>query len=160
MPSLLGKFCSVIKSLYWSNCRNFLGSFNVDIIQPSDEKRISARYKTDFSAQVTTKTGEDFPVNVSNISLSGLQLRCDHYLVKALMSKLEPHTVSNPIRFFLHFTVSTTQRTHVPVDITCQQVYLRRLGNDSFLLGCMFESFEHDCELDLQDHLQNFGEEE
>jgi len=134
-----------------------LDSVNVDLIQPSDEKRISARFKTDFSAHVTTNIGETFPANVSNISLSGLQLCCDHYLVKALMSKLEPHTMKNPIRFLLNFTVTTRQRTHVPVDIICQQVYLRRLGDDSFLLGCMFESFDHGSENDLKDHLQNFG---
>ncbi len=129
----------------------------MDITIPSDEKRTSARYKTDFSAQVTTKSGQVFPATVSNISLSGLQLCGDHLLVKALMSKLEPHTIKNPIRFSLHFTISTRQRTHVPVDITCQQVYMRRLGDDSFLLGCMFESFEHNCDKDLQDHLQHFG---
>ncbi len=129
----------------------------MDIIQRSDEKRIAARFKTDFAAQVFVQAGEQFSASVRNISSSGLQLSCDHCLVKALMSKLEVHTSSNPIRFTLLFNVTTTTRTHVPVEIICQQVYLRRLGDDSFLLGCQFESFNHNSEVALHNHLHNFG---
>ncbi|MEY8205208.1 MAG: hypothetical protein RPR40_09050 [Bermanella sp.] len=125
--------------------------------QPAHEQRIATRFKTDFSARVTTENGHSLPASVTNISLSGLQLCCDHCLVKALMSKLAPHTTRNPLRFSLSFTVATPQHRHVPVDIICQQVYLRRLGDDSFLLGAMFETFEHGCEQDLRDHLQHFG---
>ncbi len=129
----------------------------MDIIQRSDEHRISVRFKTDFAAQVTVQAGDQFNALVSNISLSGLQLCCDHLLVKALMSKLETHNTTNPIRFSLFFNVATTLRTHVPVEIICQQIYMRRLGDNSFLLGCQFESFKHGSEAALHEHLHNFG---
>ncbi len=132
----------------------------MELTPSSQEQRQKARFKTDISAQAVVSDGRKFAVSVSNISLSGLQLCCDHKLVKALMSELLPHTSSNPIRFHLHFCVNTTQRTHVPIHIVCLQVYLRRLGDDSFLLGCQFESFKNDCEMALQDHLQHFAKPE
>lgn len=129
----------------------------MDIIQRSDDNRVSVRFKTDFPAQVTVQSGDQFCAFVSNISLSGLQLNCDHPLVTALMSKRVIHNTTNPIRFTLSFNVTTPTSSHAPIEIICQQVYVRRIVNGRFLLGCQFQSFSHNSETALYDHLHHFG---
>lgn len=122
------------------------------------EKRAQTRYRTRFNAILRSDDGQEGPALVTNLSLSGLQLECDHQLITTLIPNINRPDPRSPIRIHVHFEVPTSRHNRVDIDLMCLIIYTRRKAQDRYLLGAQFNLFEHHCEDDLEDYLQTFGE--
>ncbi len=121
------------------------------------DKRNKPRYKTHFPATVKTSTGEVLEAIVTNISLSGLQLTgCEDMPYKLFADR---HQQKGGIAIFnIYFSVPTSTRESVTIDIDCQSVYVRRLAKDQSIAGCQFIHFNNETEKELEDYITHFGE--
>ncbi|WP_390616975.1 PilZ domain-containing protein [Maricurvus nonylphenolicus] len=119
--------------------------------------RREPRFKTNFSCSVDTPDQHSEAV-ITNLSMSGLQLECDHGLMQALMPNIKRPSPHQPISLAVHFEVPTSYKDKDAIDLHCKIIYSRRLAQDKFVIGCMFSEFEHQCETVLEDYLQHFGE--
>ncbi len=130
-----------------------------DNVDPQDflDQRREPRFRTSFPCTVDAATSVANGV-ITNLSMSGLQLECDHSLMKALMPNIKRPTPHEPIELTIHFDVPTSHKDKEPIDLQCKIIYSRRLAQDTYLLGCAFCVFEHQSDEMLQNYLENFGE--
>jgi PilZ domain len=128
----------------------------VDPLDFLDQRR-EPRFRTSFVCTVDTPTSAASGV-ITNLSMSGLQLECDHTLMKALMPNIKRPTPHKPIELTIHFGVPTSRKDKEIIDLHCKIIYSRRLAQDKYVLGCAFGAFEHQSDEMLQDYLEHFGE--
>lgn len=121
------------------------------------DQRREPRFRTDFVCTVDTTTCEADGV-ITNLSMSGLQLECDHSLMAALMPNIKRPTPHEPVELTIHFDVPTSRKDKETIDLQCKIIYSRRLAQDKYVLGCAFGEFENQCDEVLHDYLEHFGE--
>ncbi len=137
------------------------GTFSMEEIITM-EQRGQIRYKTQFSATLnnSNEKTESTQTNatVTNLSLSGLQLECDHEVMSALIPRLPHKDSGNPIYVHALFQVPTSQKSRADIHVECLIVYTRRLAQNRYVIGTQFKEFENHCETELEDYLRHFGE--
>ena len=122
-----------------------------------NEGRLQPRFRTDFKATLTTSSGEQIGVVITNISLSGLQLKGDDALPFKLFADRHQQRTPKLANFTIKFAVPTTTRDQAVIDIQCQPVYIRRVSKECSLVGSQFCHFNRQTEADLADYINHFG---
>lgn len=121
------------------------------------EQRFECRYQVDIKAELTSEQGETSFCAITNLSLSGFQLRLAAAAVKVIMPPSQSHGLHQPVHFQLDFTVPTTQCVDAPVTIDSAMVYCRRVSQDSFVIGAKFCQFKQNSDVILQDYIEHFA---
>ncbi|MAZ89031.1 MAG: hypothetical protein CL693_15495 [Cellvibrionaceae bacterium] len=145
----------------WTDYTDMTGIFSMEEIIAM-EQRGQIRYKAQFSAALsgshTDTENTQANATVTNLSLSGLQLECDHEVMSNLIPRVSQQDAGNPICIQVHFQVPTSQQSRADIDLECLIVYTRRVAQNRYLIGAQFKKFEHHCDADLEDYLRHFGE--
>lgn len=97
------------------------------------ERRFAPRYRCDFSVAVEVeKQRYDFAAR--NISLTGLAMEISQSTKQALAGFDIRLDVGDPLTLLL----PAVGKDRASIPASCQVQYLRRLSQDSWLMGCQF----------------------
>ncbi|MGH1374216.1 MAG: PilZ domain-containing protein [Cellvibrionaceae bacterium] len=123
------------------------------------EQRKRIRYRTNFKALLRDGVGDNQgQAKVRNLSSSGLQIECSHEVMAMLTPNTQRPDPLIPVSIHVYFQVPTSRQSRADIDLECLVIYARRQAQDRYLIGAEFSRFEHQCEEDLEDYMNHFGE--
>ncbi len=127
----------VFESLETPQNHRVESSFLVDL-------RSHPRFDTDLPGETISESGENMPVSITNISLTGLRLEGSQKTVGALLADIEgraPDTESEAT-FEVSFSVPTDSNELYSVKVLCRTVYARPVEEDTYQIGMKFVTFQ------------------
>lgn len=130
-------------------------------IQDLLEQRRAPRFSTELDAEIfSCDDSSERPLgsaSVCNISSSGLQIECSMPQAAQLIPNQGQPGKIPTISLKVNFSVPTSAKDKVPVSITCDIIYIRRMTRETHQLGWQFREFHNNCNQDLEDFLQRFA---
>ncbi len=119
------------------------------------ERRLYKRFDTDQSIQFLHNGDDPLAAQAINISLAGLQARCDRWTINQLSPGLERITTGQPVELRVRFDLPApnAKQGAFTVDVRCRAVGLRRLSEDEYQLSLTYTFFEGDGYHDLEKYI-------
>lgn len=105
------------------------------------EKRNYPRIESDASADMVTADGAVYPAVVLDISLTGAQLLCDRPTAERVAPRLTATRAEDCVFLTVRMRLKLRDRSTVRLQVQCQIMLVRAVGEDEFRLGLRYESF-------------------
>jgi len=123
----------------------------------TEDRRSAPRFKVLIKGTITSTTGQISSVEISNISISGLQFEIAQAEIPQLIPNLSPTNSMTPVQIDLIFDLphSQTANAQTSVRILCGIVYLKKISIDQCNVGCRFEQFYQQSERQLENYIKN-----
>lgn len=120
-----------------------------------EELRSDPRFNVDICGQAQVRESV-YSVRLTNLSQSGLQLKCDERLGERLGSMRQPYGSVDSRALEVSFNVAIGGSRQQPVSVQCEVVYRRRLTEQVYILGCGLAGAELLVEPALEEYLGSF----
>lgn len=106
------------------------------------ERRHYPRIDTEHPAELLDGSGTPHPAHATNISLSGLQVRCDQKTALAFAPKGQATHPRDIPELRVRMSLPLKDRSTVRVEARCKVISFRRVAADDFRFGLQYEFFE------------------
>ena len=120
-----------------------------------NERRKAPRYMSTLDIDIVMEDGTILPVQTHDISLHGLQFKCDGLIA----DEIEPRGIQNhsldqlKLKVVAKFPTNETQKFYA----SCRVITARRLSQEEYLLGLEFFDFEKNSEKVLQSYINKLA---
>ena len=120
-----------------------------------NERRKVARYMTQLDIDIILENGTILPVQTYDISLNGLQFKCDGLIA----NEIEPRGIQNHsldqliIKVVAKFPTNEKQKFYA----SCKIITARRLSQEEYLLGLEFFEFEKNSDKVLSEYIKKLA---
>ncbi len=121
------------------------------------ERRVAERYEVALRARVTTNHKDSFSALVSNLSMSGIQIKVENSLIPQLMPAIERANKIDTIPVEVEVELPELFKA---VTIKLGIVYFNRISLTHSVVGCRFEGFVKEGARTLSEyilHIQHGG---
>lgn len=119
------------------------------------ERRKVARYMITLDIDIILENGTILPIQASDISLNGLQLKCDGSIANEIEPRgLQSHSHDQiKVKVVARFPTSKKEKFYA----TCKLIAARRLSQDKYLINLEFDGFEKNGEKILQTYVKQLA---
>ncbi len=115
------------------------------------ERRISFRHEVDTPLELLLGNGSSITVNISNLSMRGLQFSCDKWVASEIDPSGIHHHPLNRIQLGIALDLGNNKKLKADGYI----VIARRVSEDTYLIGLEFTDFRGDTESVLSSYLSS-----
>lgn len=122
----------------------------------SPEYRAERRYITELKAKLEHSLFKE-DLLITNLSISGVQMKCSQALVSTLAAELGRSTPQAPLQVTIHMDIPTPTQKTCNLKLQCNLVYSRRLSRDRYLIGAQFNRLEDSDKQALVNYMEKFG---
>lgn len=121
----------------------------------SNERRKTVRYMTKLDIDIVLEDGTILPVQTHDISLNGLQFKCDSQIANEIEPRgLQSHSLDRiKLKIVTRFPTDEKQKFYA----SCKVIAARRLSQEEYLLGLEFIDFEKNGDHILQNYIQKLA---
>lgn len=114
------------------------------------ERRLYKRFDTDSPVEVLAEGGAVYDARCLNISLAGMQLKCDRDTVHGIAPKGEKTTPDQSPVARVRFALPRAGDQH-PVEADCRVVLVRRISERDYNVHVQYEFFQGNGYNELED---------
>ena len=120
-----------------------------------NDRRKVARYMTQLDIDIILEDGTILPVQTHDISLDGLQFKCDSVIANEIEPRgLQSHSLDHlKIKVIARLPTSETEKFYA----SCKVIIARRLSQDEYLINLEFTAFEKNGSKVLQDYIKKLA---
>lgn len=120
-----------------------------------NDRRKEPRYMSTLDIDIVLEDGTILPVQTQDISLHGLQFKCDG----SIADEIDPRGIQNHSLDQLKFKVVAKFPTREKQKFyaSCRVITARRLSQEEYLLGLEFFDFEKNSEKVLQSYINKLA---
>ena len=117
-----------------------------------NDRRKVARYMTKLDIDIILEDGTILPVQTHDISLDGLQFKCDSVIANEIEPRgLQSHSLDQlKVKVIARFPTNETEKFYA----SCKVIAARRLSQDEYLINLEFIAFEKNGSKVLQDYIK------
>lgn len=121
-----------------------------------EDRRRAPRFAVSFKGTIATKDGHVCAIEVSNISSSGLQFLVAQAEIPHLIPNHSQLNSLTPVQIELicDLPLSKLANAQTSIRILCGIVYVKKISIDQCKVGCRFEQFYQQSELQLENHIR------
>lgn len=123
-----------------------------------NERRKVPRYMTRLDIDIVLANGTILPVQTYDISLNGLQFKCDSLIANDIEPRgLQSHSLDRlKVKVIARFPTDEKDKFYA----SCKVIAARRLSQDEYLLSLEFNDFEKNSAKVLQKYVEKLALEE
>ena len=111
----------------------------------SQDRRDFPRIETEHSVEIVDADGNDFPTLALDLSLTGMQLLCDHPTAERIAPGGETRNASGaPREIDVRLRIRLRESGRQKLKIRCQVMSIREVQEDEYRIGVKFMRFEGD----------------
>ena len=123
-----------------------------------NERRKVPRYMTKLDIDIVLEDGTILPVQTYDISLNGLQFKCDSLIANDIEPRgLQSHSLDRlKVKVIARFPTDEKDKFYA----SCKVIAARRLSQDEYLLSLEFIDFEKNSAKVLQKYVEKLALEE
>ncbi|HLU62479.1 MAG TPA: PilZ domain-containing protein [Gammaproteobacteria bacterium] len=118
----------------------------------SAERRLYKRFDTDIPVEIITETEAIHSARGVNISLAGMQLRCDREALRDVAPRGEKTTPDQSPAARLRFNLPSPGEQPL-IEVDCRIVLVRRVSEREYHLHIQYEFFQGNGYNQLEDYV-------
>ena len=110
---------------------------------------------TNLDIDLVLEDGTILPIRAQDISLKGLQFKCDSFIANEIEPRgLQSHSLDRiKLKIVTRFPTDEKQKFYA----SCKVIAARRLSQEEYLLGLEFFDFEKNSDKILQNYIQKLA---
>lgn len=110
------------------------------------ERRLYPRITTDLPLELETESGDPARAVVCNLSVGGIEIRCDRWCADRVLPSGHQAFPGQPIRVRMRWNLSAGDGSSEPVQADGEIVVSRRISQNEFRIGIHVLKFQGDAE--------------
>ena len=121
------------------------------------ERRRKPRYHVDLPCEVVCEDGSLTRGRISDISLSGLQIKGDTVFIHVLYPNDQRPDWRTPLQIEVRFSLPGPKQIMTDVSLRCQLVYCKRGDTDLYKVGCQYLQIGQDAQQAMENFIGLYG---
>ena len=115
-----------------------------------EDRRSAPRFAVSLKGTIATADDYISAIEVSNISSSGLQFIVAQAELPCIIPNISETNSLTPVKIELNFNLPESKKS---IKISCGIVYIKIISIDQCRMGCRFEKFYRQSDLDLEEFI-------